>query len=112
MRQTFFGYVTSDLRFWAASVVAILRSLAVPFAAMGLTFGYVFGPEATLTVAAALLAFTAVDWCCLVARMARRIALGLEEPNAFLDRSVTENAAYIHRAYYVGPMPDLATARS
>ena len=112
MQQTFFGFVTSDLRFWAASVAAILRSLAVPFAVMTLAFGYAFGPAAAWSVAVALLFFAAIDWCCLIARMARRVALGLEEPNALLDRSMTANAAYLYRAYYCGPMPDLNVVRS
>ena len=112
MRQTFFGFVTSDLRFWAASLGAILRSLAVPAAGLGLSFGAAFGPEAVMSVVLALLLFAFADWCALVVRMARRVALGLEAPDDLLDRSVAENAAYLYRAYYVGPMPDLGAVRS
>ena len=111
MQQTFLGYVTTDLRFWLSSVAAILRSIAVPFALVGAAFWYGFGEGALVATFGAALVFTLVDWCLLVVRMARRVALGLETPNDFLDRSVLGNARYLHRSYYVGPMPSLDTVR-
>lgn len=100
MEQTFLNFVLTDLRFWASSAAAILRSLLVPtllvtgglFAAIG-TEAVAYG-----LFAAAIWAF--VDWTLLVVRMARRIALGREDPNGLLDRTVAANAAYLHRAYY------------
>lgn len=111
MQQTFLGYVTSDLRFWLSSVAAILRSVLVPLAALSVLAGVVSGPAGAAWVFAAAALFVAGDWALLIVRMARRIALRLEEPDAFLDRSVLGNAAYLHRAYYAGPMPDLRPAR-
>ena len=100
MEQTFLNFVLTDLRFWASSAVAILRSLLVPTLLVTVGLYAVVGAEATAygLVAAALWAF--VDWALLVVRMARRIALGEEDPNGFLDRTVAANAAYLHRAYY------------
>ena len=112
MQQTFLGYVTGDLRFWMASVAAILRSVLVPLAVLSVAAAFVSGPAGTAWVFAAAALFTAGDWVLLIVRMARRIALRLEDPNAFLDRTVPGNAAYLHRAYYAGPMPDLRPARS
>ena len=111
MQQTFLGFVTTDLRFWAASIGAILFSILLPILACAVAFGYLFGQAAAFYALGAALVFALLDWCVLVVRMARRVALGLEDPNAFLDRSVVGNAAYLHRAYYVGPMPSLETAR-
>lgn len=111
MQQTFLGYVTTDLKFWAASTGAITFSLLVPIAALGVLFAWAFGPMAALYVLGAALGFALLDWCTLVVRMARRVALGLEDPNAFLDRSVVGNAMHLHRSYYVGPMPSLETVR-
>ena len=112
MQQTFLGYVTTDLRFWAASVGAISRSIVLPYALMAAAFAVAFGPWAAVSVTGAALVFTLLDWCALVVRMARRVALGLEDANGFLDRSVLGNAAYLHRAYLTGPMPSLDAVRS
>ena len=111
MQQTFLGYVTTDLRFWASSIVAIGRSILVPLAGASVLFGLAGGPVAVAYAFAAALAFALADWCVLVVRMARRVALGLEAPNDLLDRSVLGNAAYLHQAYYAGPMPRLDAVR-
>ena len=111
MQQTFLGYVTTDLRFWVSSVTAILRSILVPLAAVSVVAGLVGGPVGTAWVFAAAALFAGCDWAVLIVRMARRIALRLEDPCALLDRSVLGNAGHLHRAYYAGPMPDLRPGR-
>ena len=102
MQQTFLGYVATDLRFWASSMLAILRSVALPATLVIGSFGLILGQDATLWTLAALLAFMLMDWAALVVRMARRIALGLEDTEALLDRTVLGNAAHLHEAYYSG----------
>ena len=111
MQQTFLGFVTSDLRFWASSVAAILRSVLIPLAAVSVVAGLVSGPAGAAWVFAGAALFTACDWAVLIVRMARRIALRLEDPDALLDRTVLANAGYLHRAYYAGRMPTLRPAR-
>ena len=111
MQQTFLGFVTTDLRFWASSTLAIGRSIAVPFAGIVTLAAWAAGQPGVVSVIGAALVFTLLDWCLLVVRMARRVALGLEEPNALLDRSLLGNAAYLHRAYYAGPMPNVSAVR-
>ena len=111
MEQTFINYVATDLRFWAASLTAILRSILVPFVLLGGAAAWSLGLGGLIALASAALAFAFADWCLLIVRMARRIALGIEDPNALLDRSVLGNAGYLHRAYYAGAMPTLRPAR-
>ena len=102
MEQTFLHFVLTDLRFWASSAAAILRSLIVPtlFVAAGLAV--TLGAEAACYGLIAATVWAVIDWALLVVRMARRIALGEEDPNGLLDRSVAANAAYLHRSYYAG----------
>ena len=102
MEQTFLNFVLTDLRFWASSASAILRSLLVPMIVVVGGFGLALGTEAAVAALLAGFVWAVADWALLVVRMARRIALGQENPNALLDRSVAANAAYLHRAYYAG----------
>ncbi|MBB4658830.1 hypothetical protein [Parvularcula dongshanensis] len=110
MEQTFISYVTTDTRFWLASNLAILRSLAIPAAFAGGGFFFVAGQAAVLPFALGLFLWLLLDWAFLVVRMARRIALGAEEPNDLLDRTVLGNARHLYTAYFKGPMPRLRTA--
>jgi hypothetical protein len=101
VEQTFLSYVTTDTRFWVASTMASARSMLVPATLASAGVSLAVAPEAAFLVFAALVFFVACDWVLLVVRMARRIALRLEDPNALLERSVLGNAAYLHHAYYV-----------
>lgn len=102
MEQTFLNFVLTDSRFWASSAAAILRSLLVPFALIVGGLHALLGAEAAVIGALAGTIWAVLEYLLLVMRMARRIALGLEDPNGLLDRSVAANAAYLHRAYYTG----------
>ena len=102
MEQTFLNFVLTDLRFWASSATAIFRSLLLPGLLVVGSFAAILGTEAAASAALAAVLWAVVDWALLVVRMARRIALGEEDPNGLLDRTVAANAAYLHRAYYAG----------
>ena len=111
MQQTFLNYAATDLRFWSSSMLAIARSVLPPFAVLFAVAATTCGQAAALCVVIGTVLFALLDWCALVVRMARRIALGIETPNDLLDRGVVANAGYLHRAYYAGPMPTLRPAR-
>ena len=100
MEQTFLHFVLTDLRFWASSATAILRSMLMPVLVVVGGLWLAGGSAAALYGALAATLWLLIDWAALVVRMARRIALGEEDPNGLLDRSVAANATYLHRAYY------------
>ena len=102
MEQTFLHFVLTDLRFWASSASAILRSLLLPTVGILGGLALVGGGEAAGLGLVAAMLWAMVEWGVLILRMARRIALGEEDPNGLLDRSVVANAAYLHRSYYAG----------
>ncbi len=110
MQQTFLNFVMTDLRFAMSSNMAVMRSLALPASLVAFGFWFVGGWESVLVVLFAAMVWSLFDWAFLVVRMARRIALGTEDPNALLDRSVFGNASHLYRSYYVSAFPSLRTA--
>lgn len=110
MEQTFLHYVLTDMRFWLSSLIAIFRSLLIPVVLVTASFGLALGAEASFAVLFAAAVWSLVDWFLLILRMARRIALGLEDTEQLLTRSVLANAQHLYRRYYLDPMPDLRAA--
>ena len=110
MEQTFLSYVTTDTRFWLSSNLALARSLAIPAALSGAGFYLVAGPAAVVPFVMALFLWFLCDWAFLVVRMARRIALGIEDTDGLLDRSVFGNAKHLHASYFVGGVMRLRAA--
>ena len=105
MQQTFMRFVATDLPFWLSSLLAVAWSMALP---VGLTvggFALAAGPRAAAMAAAAAGLWLLADRMLLMVRMAGRIALGREDANALLDRSVLGNAAYLHGAYFAASRP-------
>lgn len=98
--QTFLRYVLTDAGFIASGTLASARSLVAPATMVGVGVALVAAPPAGLFVLVAMALFVAVDWVLLVLRMARRIALGAEDPNDLLERGVLENASVIYETYY------------
>jgi hypothetical protein len=110
MEQTFLHYVLTDMRFWLSSLIAILRSLFIPVLLVTVSFGLTLGSDAAIVVLFAAAVWSLFDWFLLIVRMARRIALGIEDTEALLMRSVIGNAQHLYRRYYLDPMPDLRAA--
>jgi hypothetical protein len=101
MEQTFLNYVLTDIRFSFASQYAVLRTLIIPLTLMMVaSVAMGIGPSGAVAVIAAYLLWAMLEWAFLVVRMARRIGLGAEDPNIFLDLTVPDLAAHIIRRYY------------
>lgn len=101
MEQTFLQYVLTDARFSLASGVAIWRGLFLPmiflsggFAAIGV------GTAGFLAMVLAGIVCSAFDWVSLVVRMARRIALGEENPTRMASLPVAAMSQYLRKAYF------------